>query len=163
MASTKRTCLLCRKKYEYCGHCSENRHMPSWYNLFHNENCSNIWGILTHFENGDCTSEEAREKLSNLDTTVIKNESALRSYHKLFDTKEETPAVEKDTVETTVTEESVPVEEEVKVEESAPVEDEDVVVIEGPVEEKKDEETLSVSQELKKHNNYRHNKYNKKN
>lgn len=145
MANNYRVCICCNKRFKYCPHCSEYESLPTWYNLFHNENCHDIWYVLSDFESGFLTKEEAQEKISHLDTSVITNKEALKSLDKLMGTnhsvesespKAEQPKVEEKPVITVdpFTRPAVPLS---KAVEPTPV----------PAKEEK----LSVSEELKKH------------
>ena len=154
MANNQRICLCCGKTYRYCSHCDEKK-FPTWYALFHDENCHDIWYILSDFESGILTKEEAQEKMKVLNPSVITNKDALVSYRKLFDIAEE-PVIDEPQVEPVQNTES-----EVSAVEEVPVVDEVIPPLEEVIQE---EEHLSVSEELKKHNNNRHaNKFNKKN
>lgn len=144
--SSYRTCLVCGKKYRFCHSCSEYETWPMWYNLFHDENCHEIWYTLCDFESGKLTKEEAQKKFEELDASIIINESASQSYKKLFYVV--------DSPESTTLQEDAPA----SVEEPVPVEEPKKE--ETPVEPK--EEHLSISEEIKKKNNYHYNK-NKKN
>lgn len=91
--ANKRTCLCCRTQYHYCSQNCDDKNLPLWYNLFHNQNCHDIWYVLSDFENGVLSKEEAQEKIKSLDTSVIKNDAVMTSYNKLM----EGPKVEKNT------------------------------------------------------------------
>lgn len=159
MANNQRICLCCGKTYRYCSHCDEKK-FPTWYALFHDENCHDIWYILSDFESGILTKEEAQEKMKVLNPSVITNKDALVSYRKLFDIAEEPVIDEPQDGEVQNTEPEVST-----IEEPAPIVDEIIPPLEEAIPtETHEEEHLSVSEELKKHNNNRHaNKFNKKN
>lgn len=46
MSKANRTCKVCGKRYYYCPSCPDDTR-PSWYCMFHDENCKNIFQILT--------------------------------------------------------------------------------------------------------------------
>ena len=48
----KKTCILCGKEYSYCSNCSEYANLPVWHNIYHDENCKNIFNIATNFHAG---------------------------------------------------------------------------------------------------------------
>lgn len=80
---SNRKCILCQKTYEYCN-CDKYKDYPKWYVMFHDANCHEIWYVLSDFESGLITREEALERMKAFDPSVIKNENALASYKKLL-------------------------------------------------------------------------------
>lgn len=119
--ANKRKCLCCGRTYEWCS-CDKYRDYPTWYNTFDNQNCHDIWHVLSDFESGILSKDEALERMKPLNPSVITNANALESYKKLT---AEAPA--------TMVEAETPT----------------------PAEEKTmanpEDETLSVSEELKRH------------
>lgn len=68
MASDNKTCILCHKKYRYCGHCKSTAvHEPSWKNAWDTEECMNIFQILADYIHGKTTAVEAKKKLMEYD------------------------------------------------------------------------------------------------
>lgn len=80
---SNRKCILCQKTYEYCN-CDKYKDYPKWFVMFHDVNCHEIWYVLSDFESGLITRQEALERMKALDPSVIKNENALVSYKKLL-------------------------------------------------------------------------------
>lgn len=62
-----RTCLCCSKTYTFCLHCSDYDHLPRWMNIFHDENCKNLFDITNEYMAGKITAEEAKERYSKCD------------------------------------------------------------------------------------------------
>lgn len=73
MAKLNRTCTVCGEKYSYCPTCDEDYLKPSWYGLFHEENCKDIFETLCKHYQGYLTSSEAKEVLSKLNLSAIKS------------------------------------------------------------------------------------------
>lgn len=65
-----KTCICCGKKYRYCNSCAEDALKPTWYGIFHNENCKNIYTITNDYKSNDSnklTREEAKKLLDGCD------------------------------------------------------------------------------------------------
>lgn len=74
--STKnnRTCCICRKIYSYCPVCnSEDYNKPTWYFIFHDENCKKIYEVCTDYRDKKISPKEAFDKLSKLDLSDLDN------------------------------------------------------------------------------------------
>ena len=71
MARSTRKCIVCGKEYEFCGGC-KRKNKPSWMNLYHEENCKDIWHAITTFYDKD-GAVAAAERLSNLDLSDMDN------------------------------------------------------------------------------------------
>ena len=68
MATDNKKCILCHKKYRYCGHCkTESIFEPSWRNAWDTEECMNIFQILADYNNGAVSAQEAKKKLMKYD------------------------------------------------------------------------------------------------
>lgn len=66
MAKANRTCKVCGTKYYYCPSCPDELR-PSWYGMFHDENCKNIFTILTNHFLGKITKSDAKNQLKKCD------------------------------------------------------------------------------------------------
>lgn len=66
MAKNMRTCKICGKKYEYCGHCPSKNSIEPWRNLYCSEDCREVFGIFDKYASKKITAEKARERLSIL-------------------------------------------------------------------------------------------------
>lgn len=65
--SYKRTCIVCRKDYNYCMHCDEFSHLPKWMMLFHDANCREIFNTISAYENTEISKETAKARLTACD------------------------------------------------------------------------------------------------
>ena len=100
MASDNKICILCNKKYRYCGHCkSKSAFEPSWRNAWDTENCMIIFQTLASYLHGDLTAVDAKKKL--LECDLSDKDSYNPKMRKAFDEimaveipVEETPAEE---------------------------------------------------------------------
>lgn len=77
MSRANRTCKVCGKRYYYCPSCPDEI-KPSWYGLFHEENCKNIFYILMDSFLGKITRSEAKKMLVACDL------SNLSSFHEVI-------------------------------------------------------------------------------
>lgn len=68
-----RRCCVCGKEYEYCNKCREDMNKPLWYFTFCSENCHNIYGVTSQFENGQIDSVSAKLQLDQLDLSKQNN------------------------------------------------------------------------------------------
>ena len=66
MAKNMRTCKICGKKYEYCGHCPSKNPLEPWRNLYCSEECREVFSIFDKYASKKITAEKAREKLVSL-------------------------------------------------------------------------------------------------
>ena len=68
MATDNKVCILCHKKYKYCGHCKSTAvYEPSWRNAWDTEECMNIFQILASYTQGAITAPEAKKQLVECD------------------------------------------------------------------------------------------------
>lgn len=85
MARSTRKCIVCGKEYEFCGGC-KRKNKPSWMNIYHDENCKNIWhAITTHYDKEGAVF--AADMLSNLDLSDMDNfrKDVREKIEKIFD------------------------------------------------------------------------------
>lgn len=79
-----RTCVLCKQNYSYCPVCNpEDRLKPTWYFCYCSDNCHDIDGIASAYEDGRITGTEAKAKLEKLDLNEKDNFG--ESYQKSID------------------------------------------------------------------------------
>lgn len=71
MANNSRICSTCRQSYLYCPRCNEDKNKPTWYFSFCSENCMNIYGVTSKYENGQFSASEAKERLNKLDLSKL--------------------------------------------------------------------------------------------
>ena len=67
-----RTCKICGKQYEYCGHCPSKNLIEPWRNLYCSENCRDSFEIMGQYSVGKMSATEAREKLESFGITPAK-------------------------------------------------------------------------------------------
>lgn len=68
MAEKKtRICAVCRKQYTFCPVCNEDKEKPIWYFTFCSENCHDLYGVLSGYEDGNISSDEANKKIKAFD------------------------------------------------------------------------------------------------
>ena len=74
MNNGERTCIVCGKKYRYCGNCSDNNvKKETWRNIYCSDNCKKIFEILSAQANGHITDREAYSEISKLNTNNLDN------------------------------------------------------------------------------------------
>lgn len=72
MSEKKRTCLVCRTKYDWCNHCSSKAHdREEWKNIYCSENCKDIFDIVSAREFNHIGSLEAKTKLQSKDLSGL--------------------------------------------------------------------------------------------
>lgn len=67
MGQTNRICKTCGKEYYYCSNCDKSKNSPQWMLIWDTENCKNIFEIVSNFDQGVYTKEEASKKLEKCD------------------------------------------------------------------------------------------------
>lgn len=77
--SKKRECLVCGKKYQYCGHCNKNNVVETWKNIYCSKECREVFSICSNFEGGIITQEEAYNKLTELNIQPNQMTKAVRA------------------------------------------------------------------------------------
>lgn len=93
-----RKCICCSKEYYYCsGSCSDSVGKPSWYAIFHNQNCHDIYDAVANILpiQGKEAAKEALDKcdLSNKENF---NHNIKRLINEVYDIVEEETKDEKD-------------------------------------------------------------------
>lgn len=68
-----RVCIVCYAQYSYCNNCKEHMHFPTWMNIYHSENCRNIFNIISSYLGQKITKEEAKKRLDSCDLTYKDN------------------------------------------------------------------------------------------
>jgi len=68
---TNRSCFCCGTEYYYCPTCEEQRDLETWHIMFDEENCKNIFKILTDDFLKYTTKLETIALLENCDLTTI--------------------------------------------------------------------------------------------
>ena len=101
-----RICCVCGTQYKYCPKCNEDKNKPHWMFVYHEENCKNIYDVMTKYEWGQITADEAATELEKLDLSKLDNfgESYKNTFNKIMSNVSKTK-VEKHIVDEVVTEE----------------------------------------------------------
>lgn len=73
MKKNNKKCIVCGEIYTYCNSCSEFDKYPRWMGIYHEENCKNVFDIVSKFLSGHIDKEEAKEALSKCDLSNKKN------------------------------------------------------------------------------------------
>ena len=94
-----RKCIVCSQSYYYCSNnCNDSANKPSWYTIFHDENCHDIYGAVANIlpQQG---KEAAKEALDKCDLSNKENfhPNIIKSINEIYDIVEET--VEQDNAE----------------------------------------------------------------
>ena len=67
MAKNNRKCICCAQEYRYCNSCAEDNTKPTWFALYHNENCRDIYKIASECLYEVISKEEAKERFDKCD------------------------------------------------------------------------------------------------
>lgn len=65
--ANNRICLTCGNSYEYCGACPSGLNSPTWKNLFDEENCKDVFEIVSDYAQKTIFKETANRKLLKCD------------------------------------------------------------------------------------------------
>lgn len=68
-----KTCIICREKYSYCPSCSKDSDKPTWYTLFHDENCHRIYEVCTSYRDGIYDKKKAYEEITKCDLSKLED------------------------------------------------------------------------------------------
>lgn len=66
---TNRVCKTCGKKYFYCSNCHVKN--PQWMLMWHEENCKNVFEIVSAFVQGQISKNTAKQRLQKCDLTHL--------------------------------------------------------------------------------------------
>lgn len=78
-----RTCKICGKQYEYCGHCPNKNVIEPWRNLYCSENCRDSYTVMSDYVSKKKDAMEAKIILQRFGITPNK----VRDVHKEVVTK----------------------------------------------------------------------------
>ena len=131
-----RSCIVCGRSYYFCNHCQDGEIKPSWFNIFHNQNCHDIYDAVANIypEQG---KEAAKEELDKLDLSNKENfhPNITKLINEIYDIKN----VENNDIESTIDEKiNIEIKEEEKKEQIV-----DKTEIQSEVKEEK--ETVNVN------------------
>lgn len=73
-----KTCIVCGKKYEYCGHCDKSGQENRWKTNYCSENCRDIFNIVSKYVNKHISVDDAKKGLVELDLGVITKDNILK-------------------------------------------------------------------------------------
>lgn len=83
-----RSCIVCGRSYYFCNHCQDGEIKPSWFNIFHNQNCHDIYDAVANIypEKG---KEAAKETLDKLDLSNKENfhPNIIKLINEIYDIK----------------------------------------------------------------------------
>ena len=87
-----RKCIVCGREYYYCSHnCIDSINKPSWYTIFHDENCHDIYNAIVNIlpQEG---KEAAKEALDKCDLSNKENfhPNIIKSINEIYDIVEQT-------------------------------------------------------------------------
>jgi hypothetical protein len=66
-----RTCIVCGENYTFCPTCADTNNLKMWKNIYHNENCKDIFNTSSDYLSGAITKEEARKKFDSCDLSYL--------------------------------------------------------------------------------------------
>ena len=100
MGKFDRTCVICGKHYEYCTNCDRFLNYPAFMAMYCSQECVDLFDILSSFEAGQTSKEDAQKALQGIDQGKMKmlKNSLANSYKKIMAEEpktEETKAEEK--------------------------------------------------------------------
>lgn len=73
-----RTCKICGKQYEYCGHCPSKNLIEPWRNIYCSEGCREAFEVMGRYASGKISAIDAKTRLENLGIVPTK----VRNVHK---------------------------------------------------------------------------------
>ena len=66
-----KTCIVCGKTYEYCGHCDKGGQENRWKTNYCSENCRDIFDIVSKYVNKNISTEDAKKDLLEKNLGVV--------------------------------------------------------------------------------------------
>ena len=85
-----KTCVCCGTQYTYCNRCNEYINEPAWKNIFHDENCKDVFHIVSDYNGKALDKNAAITNLKNCNLTVNFNESIKKIINELVGTDKKT-------------------------------------------------------------------------
>ena len=70
MKKSNRTCFFCGQSFYFCPTCSSDINKPSWYAMWCSEQCKALDNIVAAHRTGKITTEEAKNKINELNIDV---------------------------------------------------------------------------------------------
>lgn len=86
MSKYDRTCVVCGQHYEYCTNCDKFLKYPIFMAMYCSEECVNLFDVLSSFESGQTSKEDARIILNRMDQNKMGmlKKSLANSYKKIM-------------------------------------------------------------------------------
>lgn len=71
-------CIVCSTRYTYCPTCTAYASIPRWKNIYHDENCRNIYNIASEYAHGMIDKDEAKTRFNNCD---LSNKESFKEFY----------------------------------------------------------------------------------
>lgn len=86
MGKFDRTCVVCGKHYEYCTNCDRFLNYPTYMTMYCSKECVDLFDILSSFEAGQTSKEDAQKVLQGMDQNKMKmlKNSMANTYKKIM-------------------------------------------------------------------------------
>ena len=86
MGKFDRTCVVCGKHYEYCTNCDRFLNYPTFMTMYCSKECVDLFDILSRFEAGQTSKEDAQKVLQGMDQNKMKmlKNSMANTYKKII-------------------------------------------------------------------------------
>ena len=68
-----RICICCGKEYQYCPRCDSDKDAPRWMMNFDTDACHVAFQVVTDYNYGEITREEAVAKLNAVDLSDLES------------------------------------------------------------------------------------------
>lgn len=117
-----KTCVVCGKKYEYCGHCDKNGQNHRWKINYCSENCKDIFDIISKYANKHISIEDAKNALIGKEVNIRLGSNMAKQYAEIMLYEE--PSKQEEVVEVVDNPIDEPVVVEVKEEVETPIDTE---------------------------------------
>lgn len=85
-----RKCIVCNCSYYFCNHCQDGEIKPSWYTIFHDQNCHDIYDAVANIYPVQ-GKEAAKQALDKLDLSNKENfhPNIIKLINEIYDIVEE--------------------------------------------------------------------------
>ena len=84
MAKPNRKCFFCGRSFYFCPTCPSDINKPSWYTMWCSEQCKALDNIVAAHRTGKITTEEAKNKINELNIDVNNLKFARESLKEYF-------------------------------------------------------------------------------
>ena len=79
-----KTCIVCGKKYEYCGHCDKGGQENRWKTNYCSENCRDIFNVISRYVNNHISKEDARNELIDKDLNINAKDGIAKYFEEIM-------------------------------------------------------------------------------